>query len=189
MADEFGEKTEAPTLRRREEAREEGNLAKSQDLTAGIMLLGAVLMLLAFAETILSSMMMLVETMLGGTMWAEPTRTGDVGASWAVAMHLTLQILIPIALGLVVIALVAGVMQVGFLVTYQPLAPKFSKLSPIKGIQQIVGMRGLIRLIMSLLKVAIVVGVAGISIYFDFPRMISLMHLEAGPLLAAGHQR
>jgi flagellar biosynthesis protein FlhB len=45
MADDFGDKTEAPTPRRRQEAREEGQVARSPDLTAAAVLLGMFVML------------------------------------------------------------------------------------------------------------------------------------------------
>jgi flagellar biosynthetic protein FlhB len=50
MADEndSGEKTEAPTPKRREEAREQGNVARSADLSAAALLLGILLMLRSF---------------------------------------------------------------------------------------------------------------------------------------------
>ena len=41
MAENDAEKTEAPTPRRRQEARDEGNVARSTDLTAAVVLLGA----------------------------------------------------------------------------------------------------------------------------------------------------
>ena len=40
MADDLGERTEEPTPKRREEARSEGNVARSQDLTSALMLEG-----------------------------------------------------------------------------------------------------------------------------------------------------
>ena len=42
MAEDFSEKTEAPTPRRRQEAREEGQVAKSQDLSSAVLLIAAV---------------------------------------------------------------------------------------------------------------------------------------------------
>ena len=45
MAEDLGDKTEAPTPRRREEAREQGQVARSPDLAAAVLLLGALLLL------------------------------------------------------------------------------------------------------------------------------------------------
>ena len=48
MADDMGDKTEDPTGRRLSEARNQGNVAKSQDLAAAIELTGAFILLLIF---------------------------------------------------------------------------------------------------------------------------------------------
>src|SRR5690349_7333069 len=42
MAEEFGQRTEAPTQRRREEAREQGRTAVSMELTLGMLMLAAI---------------------------------------------------------------------------------------------------------------------------------------------------
>lgn len=185
MSDEMGEKTEDPTPRRRQEAREEGNIAKSQDLTAGLTLVGAVLLLAAFGSRMLGAMRALVESMLSGAVVENPARGEDLGQLWAVGLQFGLQMFAPVALGLMAMALIAGVLQVGFVVTLKPLTPKFSKVSPIKGLKQLFSLRGLVRLGMSVTKVAVVTGVAAWCIYLDLPKVISLIGLDAEPLLAA----
>ncbi|HMO27347.1 MAG TPA: EscU/YscU/HrcU family type III secretion system export apparatus switch protein, partial [Tepidisphaeraceae bacterium] len=45
MAEQTGEKTEAPTPKRRQEARERGQVARSMDLTAAVVILASLLML------------------------------------------------------------------------------------------------------------------------------------------------
>src|SRR5206468_11383286 len=64
MAEDLGDKTEAPTQRRREEAREEGNVARSADLTAAALLLGALVLLNWYGGNILSAMYAVVGRML-----------------------------------------------------------------------------------------------------------------------------
>ena len=185
MPDEMGEKTEDPTPRRRQEARDEGNLARSQDLTAGLALVGAVLLLAAFGTQMLGTMRALMVAMLSGDTVADPARGGDVGAFVALGMRLGLQMFIPVALGVMVIALFSGVVQVGFLATLKPLQPKLSKISPLKGFKQLFSLKALVRLGMSVAKVAVVMGVAAVCIYMDLPRVITLIHLDAEPLMAA----
>jgi flagellar biosynthetic protein FlhB len=81
--------------------------------------------------------------------------------------------------------MIANILQVGFMVTGKSVQPKFSKISPLNGLKQLFGMRGLVRFIMSVGKVAVVLLVAWWSIYSDLPRIMTLIQLEAGPLLAA----
>src|SRR5918996_268176 len=56
MAEDFGEKTEAPTPRRREEAREQGQIARSQDLSSAVLLVGAMVLLKAFGDDVVAAM-------------------------------------------------------------------------------------------------------------------------------------
>ncbi|QNN23892.1 flagellar biosynthesis protein FlhB [Planctomycetales bacterium ZRK34] len=183
--DDFGEKTEAPTPRRLQEARDEGQVAKSQDFTAGLTLLGAVVLLSIFGHQMLAGMKVLIQTMMSGSFTPNATRAGDVWRLWEVAGTLAVKMVLPVALGVMVLALVAGFLQVGVLVTFKPLMPKFSKLSPISGFKNLFSMRGLMRLGMSVTKVAIVSAVAAVCIKWDLPKVLALIHLDAAALLAA----
>lgn len=58
--DDFGEKTEAPTPRRRQEARDRGQLGLSNDLTAAIALLAAVWLLRQLGPALLGGLLELV---------------------------------------------------------------------------------------------------------------------------------
>jgi len=186
--DDFGEKTEAPTPRRLQEAREEGQVAKSQDLTAAMALLGAVILLAVFGQQMLAAMKVLIETMISGRFTSNIARADNVWQLLAVAGQLSVKLIVPVAMGIFVISIVAGLMQVGVLVSFKSVAPKFSKLSPIAGTKNLFSLRSLMRLAMSLLKVAIVGGVAGVCIHLDMPKILSLVHLDAAALLAASAQ-
>jgi flagellar biosynthetic protein FlhB len=183
MADEFGEKTEAPTPRRRQEAREEGNIPRSTDLTAALMLLGAVLLLGMFGRRMFGAMESMVASMLNP---GDPmVKVGDLGPLISSGLHFAAQMLAPIALGVMVLGVVANMVQVGFSLTGKPLVPKFSKISPVRGLKQIFSLRGLVRLGMSMAKVAAVSAIAIMLIIDDFPLVLALIHLESLPLLAA----
>ena len=184
MADDFGEKTEAPTTRRRQEAREEGNLARSQDLTAAAALLGAVLLLGVFGQQMLGVMRALVASMVGGS-GADATRIDDLPQLWASAGELAVRLAAPLCLGLFALGLLASLVQVGFNLTAKPLIPKFSKISPLRGLQQLFSMRGVARFGMSLAKVAAVTAFAVVCIQQDLPYLLALARLELEPLLAA----
>ena len=56
MAEDLSDKTEAPTQRRREEAREQGQIARSADLTAAAMLLGFLLLMTSFGPGLIKAL-------------------------------------------------------------------------------------------------------------------------------------
>jgi len=74
---------------------------------------------------------------------------------------------------------VVTVAQVGFLVTATPLTPRLSRLSPLRGLKNLVGMRAGMRLGMSLAKVVIVGVVATVLIVLEFDGIMQLGWLEA----------
>src|SRR5436305_13766579 len=60
MSEDFGEKTEAPTPRRRQEAREQGQVARSQDLTPAALLVGAMVLLKAVGGDVVAALRVLM---------------------------------------------------------------------------------------------------------------------------------
>src|SRR5438874_2413164 len=66
MAEDLGDKTEAPTPRRRQEAREQGNIARSPDLAAAVLLLAAMLLLNGFGPRLVGALRTFVAEMLSG---------------------------------------------------------------------------------------------------------------------------
>jgi len=81
------------------------------------------------------------------------------------------------AVGLVV-GVVVNYAQVGSLFTMEPLKPKFSNLSPLKGIKRIFSARGLVELIKSLLKIFVVGIVAWQSLRAEENNIVKLMDLD-----------
>lgn len=184
MAENDFEKTEAPTPRKRQEARNEGNVAKSMDLTAACTLLASVLLLNFLGSRVLSGMRLAVEAMLSGVHASNPTRLDDLGPLVVFSGRMLVAIVLPLLLGVAAVALVVTVAQVGFMVTSKPLTPNFGKLSPIKGMANLFNARGGIRLIMSLAKVAVIGGLATLVIVND---MDYILHLgELTPMQAFG---
>jgi len=76
MAEDFGDKTEAPTPRRRQEAREQGNIARSQDLTAAALILGAMFLMRSYGPGVVSALRTLVGEMLGAKSMADSSESG-----------------------------------------------------------------------------------------------------------------
>ncbi len=184
MAENNFEKTEAPTPRRLREAREEGNVARSPDLTAALMLLAAVLLLYLLGAQVFEKLARAVEVSLAGEHTTNPAVPDDLEALFAFTMDLAVRGLGPLMLAIMAVGLVATVAQVGFLLTTRPLVPRFSRLSPIKGFQNLVNARAMMRLVMSLAKFGIIALVAGWTVVHDLPRLVHLGGLEVGPAFA-----
>lgn len=185
MAENDLERTESPTPRRREEARQDGNVARSQDLTAAAALLLGVVLLYALGVHLLEVMKLNLEMMLSGANAENATRAGDVPALLAYAGRVVLGGVGPLLLAMMAVVLVVNFTQVGFVLSLKPLQPSWSKLSPLRGLRGLLDARGAVRLGMSLGKVAVVAAVAVQSIWADLPRVIALANLEVAAMLGA----
>ncbi|MAX25498.1 MAG: flagellar biosynthesis protein FlhB [Phycisphaeraceae bacterium] len=181
MAETDAEKSEAPTPRRLQEARDDGNIPKSTDLTAALSLIAAVFLLYIFGGRLLGGMKVILAAMLSNTHTPNPSRALDVVNLPVFTGTVLLQGLVPLTLGVALVALVVTICQVGFVVTTKPLEIDLTKLSPLKGLKNMVSMRGWTRLVMSLGKVSIIGAVASLYIYMHRLEIIKLAEL---PLLA-----
>jgi flagellar biosynthetic protein FlhB len=178
MAETGQDKTEDATPRRRNEARQEGNVPKSQDLTAALMLLAAVIGLQFFGMQVFTGMKTTMATVLGGAHTANPARLDDLTALGAFSVRTTVGMLAPLTLCIMAIGLLACVGQVGFLLTGKPMVPSLKKLNPIKGLQQLVNLRAMMRLAQSVAKLVIILAVATAIVVYDLPQILYLTELE-----------
>src|SRR4051812_26154301 len=124
MAEDLGERTEMPTGRRRSEARERGQLAKSQDLAAAIDLITSVALIVVFGGSLINAIAGVMGHVLG-----PPSDSLEPKARVALLASMLSQSAAAVAplLGLLlVLGIAAHVMQVGFVFTTQPLTPNFS---------------------------------------------------------------
>jgi len=68
-------------------------------------------------------------------------------------------------------------------VSTKALMPDFSRLSPLQGAKNLFSLRAGMRLVMSLLKVAIIGGVAGWLIYVEMPAVVNIAQLDVAPMV------
>lgn len=185
MAESAGEKTEAPTPRRLSEARDNGNIARSTDLTAAATLLAGVLLLNVLGVRLLDAMRLTVESMLRHPSGSNPTRAQDVASLLTYGGRLAVASVGPVALAIAAIALLVTLMQTGLLFTLKPLQPNLNKLNPLKGLSQFFNARAGMRLVMSLAKVGLIAAVSAWVIWIDLPRVRGMAWLAPMPLLGA----
>jgi flagellar biosynthetic protein FlhB len=154
MSDSDQDKTEDPTPRRRQEAAEEGRIARSQDLTAALLLLASALALNATGPALASAMRDVMGSGLGFA-----TATGLTGpAAIALIQGLgwkTLGALAAFLASMTLAAAAIGAAQARGTFTMKPLAPKFSRINPGQNYKRIIGTQGLVELGKNVLKLAV----------------------------------
>jgi flagellar biosynthetic protein FlhB len=181
--DDAGDKTELPTERRRQQAREQGNIARSVDLTAAIVLLSTAGGLYSLGPGCGEMLLKL----LRGTLTIEPALTLNQESAaqliWQTA-YLVAQPVVPLMLLVAVGSLAANIVQVGFLWSPEVLEAKLERLNPISGFQRIFSLSSLVRLGGSIAKILLVAGVAYLYLSTHQDEYLRLPEQEASVLLA-----
>ena len=139
-----------------EKAREKGSVAKSQDLSFLVVLFGLTCMVFGMGDSLVRDLSGVLHAAL-----AQSSRTHwDAAQFIALLGGLSGEILVILAapLGLVMLLVVAaGIWQVGFTVSTEPLKPDFSRINPATGFKRLFSMRSIYELIRSTVKVFVVV--------------------------------
>ena len=184
MAEEsFQEKTEQATPKRREEARQKGQVARSNELSSVAILMSGLLALSSLGaymyERLRAFMIDLFVNSFAIQLDALAIRT--YALTWGSGY---VEIVAPMILLLIATALVVNYAQVGVLFTGQPLMPKFDRLSPLSGLKRIFSSRGLVELAKGLFKVAAVAYITYLTISSEAENFILFMDMEVGQIFS-----
>lgn len=177
MAEHFGDKSQEPTPYRREQARREGHVAKSQDLASAVLLIGALLGLLYFGGAVVEFLGGLAQTHLGGDSWKTFDRAAAV-AEWHVVMWGLGRVLLPLFALMLAVAVLGNVLQMGLHFLPQKLAPDLSRVDPIKGFSRLFSLSNGVRLGFGVFKILVVAGVAFWSVWSERQAILSSSVLE-----------
>lgn len=176
MADQDSdqEKTEEATPRRLEKSREEGQVARSRELTTFMLLLGGVAGLWSMGSMLYDQLGLVMEQ----AFLFERRHALETTPMLAHALNLgqrTLHALLPLFLLLTVVALVAPALLGGWLVSAKSLRPQLSKLNPLKGLKRLFGVQALVELTKAIAKSVLVGSVAVTFLYLNRGEFMALM--------------
>lgn len=176
------EKTEEPTPKRRREAREKGQVAKTHEFSTSLLILLGFASLLGLSGFIADRMLALTRRT-----WLNAPETLDFSVSSIYEFFRQLVwdgllLMGPIFLVAVVVGVGANLAQVGFLLTGEPLKPKLERINPLNGMKRIFSKRALVELLKAILKVTLVAGVAWSVLRGNielFPNLMLMRPLDA----------
>jgi flagellar biosynthetic protein FlhB len=157
-ADDDSQKTEDPTGRRLQEARDQGQVAKSQEVNNLLMILALTISVVAFgggmARDIVNMSLPFIE--------APDMVPTDIGHLTTMGWKLLGLVLIAGAAPLVIAlfaAFGAGYLQFGLILSSESLMPSLEKISPLAGLKRIFSLRSFADFIKGLIKLAVVGGI------------------------------
>ena len=184
MAEEsFQEKTEQATPKRREDARNKGQVARSSELSSIAILAAGLLALSSLGPYMYHELSLFMVDALTNGISSEldlsGIRTSIATWAWGYA-----RIVAPMIALLVVAALGVNYAHVGVLFTATPLAPKAERLSPFSGIKRIFSSKGLVELAKGLFKIGAVAYVTYLTIAGHMDSFIGYMDMSVGQIFA-----
>ncbi|WP_200763825.1 flagellar biosynthesis protein FlhB [Nitrosophilus alvini] len=147
-------KTEKATPRRREKAREEGQVAKSQDIPISASLLVVSLLLIFYIPYAYEKLFELFRYVFANPLHLIVSTNKMTLTEILKIMGI---LIFPVFLALFVTGFVSNIAQFGFLFTLKPMVPKPDKINPISGLQRLVSLKTLFELVKNLLKLSVAV--------------------------------
>lgn len=144
-------RTEQPSPRRRQQAREKGSVARSQDLNAAVLLLGAAMTLSFFGSSIIGGLGEILKGLIrqAGKAELSDAVVAEIMQDQTIAVA---KLLLPFLLTIMIIGVLINVTQVGFHISWKAAAPQWERLNPLRGFQRFFSVRALVELGKSLLK-------------------------------------
>ncbi len=168
-----GEKTEDPTSRKLEKAREEGQVPKSMEVPSVFVLLGSATSLYFFGFYVYKS---LVSVMLDTLNFDSiPVMTKfEIVNLFGTSLRQIIIACLPVMVAAILMGLTSNFAQVGFAVSWKAIEPKLTKLNPITGFKDKFSSRALIEFVKSILKIIIVFTVVYLSIISRMDQILLL---------------
>ncbi len=181
MADDDSQKTEEPTSKKIANARSEGNVAQSRDLSSWLILfVFSLLAVIVMPYTVVNISNILTESFYA---FADPMNAADIhDFTKSVMLRVGLQLL-PIFFTFMVIAVAANMAQFGLLVATKKLIPKLSNLSLTKGYKRVFSAKSVVEFLKGLFKIAIVGAITVAVIYADIEVFEQSIHLDITEML------
>lgn len=184
MADDNDlERTEPASPKRLQKAREEGQVARSQELTTFALLMAASASLWGIGSFIIQKLTVMLESGLR----VEREVVFDPALLAPRFFSLMLDGLLAIAplLGcLLIVALLSPMLLSGWLFSTKALVPDFKRLNPANGFKRIFSSRGLVELIKAIAKAAVIGGVAAAIIWSHKQDVLDLIGMSMDSSLA-----
>lgn len=161
MAGFADDKTEPATPRRRQEQRQSGQVARSQDLSAAVPILFGFWALAYLGPRLWASLLAITRTALTADKMVRLEDVMPFAGATAIEILKRLAPFLAILFFVIVITLLA---QVGFLFTLKPLKPSLGRINPLKGLQRIFSIRSVVLAATNAVKLLVVGMVAWLSL-------------------------
>lgn len=153
--DSGGEKILPPSPRKLQKARDDGNVARSNDLSSAATLSTALLALLFLGPLMFAEMARATEHYFTHITFHQVTIDGAQPMTISVIGYLG-RTMLPFMATMMVTGALVNLLQVGPMLSAKAIQPKFSRINPVSGMKRFVSMRMFIELIKSVFKISLI---------------------------------
>lgn len=171
-----GEKTIPASARKRQRAREQGNVAKSQDLNAAWTLLVALIALRLLGPSTFEELIAASRHFFGdaAVLLVEPDTIQTLAID---ALMFVSRTVLPFMVVLLFGGIAINVVQVGVLFAPEAMRPRLEKLNPISGLQKFVSIRSLVELVKAICKLTIITYIVFITVRGRWQGLLVMMYM------------
>lgn len=183
--DQGQEKTEQPSPKRLKEAREKGQVVRSKDFNAALILLMSGGSLLFFSSYLYEQLAGIMRKAFSfnsielKSMWIQLTTLANL-------FHKGLFAVLPLLGAIFILSLVAPLFIGGWVFSSESIQPQFSRLNPLKGVKRIFSLKGVVEMVKSLLKFLLVATTALMIWQWQLPTMIKLASAPVEVAISTG---
>ncbi|HSB53692.1 MAG TPA: flagellar biosynthesis protein FlhB [Gemmatimonadales bacterium] len=181
--DDGQERTEAPTQKRRDEARKEGRVPRSQEISGATLLLAGTGTLAAVGGAALATQAVHLLGTGAAHLTALPLSDSDVIRMLRELGRSALLAMLPFLLGVGAITLLVNAIQARGVITIDPVMPKFSHIDPVSGLKRLFSIESLFAVLKAVLKLLVIGWVAWLVFRGAWPRILSTSGAEVPTIL------
>lgn len=186
---EGGEKTEPATQKKLTDARKEGKVARSKELSAAFGLIVLFLCLKVFVSYVGEKFLGMFDLIYGNMSDFVKINEGSISA--AAVSSLLFQVIIQMLLTMLpfllfgfAVALLVSILQVGWTVSAKPMKPELSKFNPINGFKRMFSKDSVFELVKSIFKVGIIIYIAYTAVRDNESKLFVLYDISLNQAVA-----
>ncbi len=177
------EKTERATPKKRQEARNKGQVAKSQELPGAFILLFGFFSFIMLGGYYKERLIRMFGLIFEQKLTMEMT-TGNILTLFSDMMMQGFILLAPIFIMTVVVALLGNYLQIGILFTGESLKMNLNKVNPLKGFKQIFSMRSLVEFVKNITKLIVIGYIVYLTIWHERAQIMQLASIPVDQMFS-----
>ncbi|MGB9840314.1 flagellar biosynthesis protein FlhB [Thermovenabulum sp.] len=149
------EKTEKATPRKRQKARQKGQVFSSRDLTTALMLIASIFIFKYYLKSVINGVMKFIIESYSNFFNQELTMQ-NLSQIFNQSLVLFLYVIVPLAFGTFLTGIIVNVLQTGLIFNLELIIPKFERINPIEGLKRVFSTKSLIELLKVIIKVTVI---------------------------------